>query len=165
MPIYYESRLAKLQLDERERPRLDDDFDEVTEGEEEERKEALKSRWAQLEALVGAERRIQLVAADLVAHFERRLEAMEGKAMVVCMSRRICVELYDAIISLRPSWHHPDDDKGLIKVVMTGSASDPAGVPAARAQQGAARAAGQPLQGRERPVQDRDRARHVADGL
>ena len=125
VPIYYESRLAKLQLDERERPRLDDDFDEVTEGEEEERVEALKSRWAQLEALVGAERRIQLVAADLVAHFERRLEALEGKAMVVGMSRRICVELYDAIISLRPSWHHADDDKGLIKIVMTGSASDP----------------------------------------
>ena len=126
MPIYYESRLAQLQLDERERPRLDDDFDEVTEGEEVERKEALKSRWAQLEALVGADRRIHLVASDLVAHFERRLEAMEGKAMVVCMSRRICVDLYDAITALRPSWHHADDDKGLIKVVMTGSASDPA---------------------------------------
>jgi type I restriction enzyme R subunit len=125
VPIYYESRLARLELDERARPRLDEDFDEVTEGEEEERREALKSRWAQLEALVGAERRIGLVAADLVEHFERRLEALEGKAMVVCMSRRICVELYDAITSLRPSWHHPDDDKGLIKIVMTGSASDP----------------------------------------
>jgi type I restriction enzyme R subunit len=125
VPIYYESRLARLQLDEAERPRLDEDFDEVTEGEEEARVQALKSRWAQLEALVGAERRIQLVAADLVAHFERRREALEGKAMVVCMSRRICVELYDAITALRPSWHHPDDDKGLIKIVMTGSASDP----------------------------------------
>jgi type I restriction enzyme R subunit len=125
VPIYYESRLAQLALNEQERPQLDAEFDEVTEGEEVERKEQLKSRWAQLEALVGAERRLALIAQDLVDHFERRLEVLEGKAMIVCMSRRICVDLYQAIIALRPDWHHPDDDKGLIKIVMTGSASDP----------------------------------------
>jgi len=125
VPIYYESRLAKLDLDPTERPAIDTEFDEVTEGEEVDRKERLKSKWAQLEALVGSEKRVGQVAQDLVAHFERRLEALEGKAMVVCMSRRICVELYQAITALRPDWHHEDDDKGLIKVVMTGSASDP----------------------------------------
>jgi len=125
VPIYYESRLAKLELDERERPKLDEEFEEATEGEEVEHKERLKTRWAQLEALVGTEKRIRLIAQDIVEHFERRLEAMDGKAMVVCMSRRICVELYDAIARLRPDWHHGDDDKGSLKVVMTGSASDP----------------------------------------
>ncbi len=125
VPIYYESRLAKLDLDPAERPSIDPEFDEVTEGEEVARKEKLKSKWAQVEALVGSEKRVGQVAGDLVAHFERRLEALDGKAMVVCMSRRICVDLYHAIISLRPDWHHEDDDKGLIKVVMTGSASDP----------------------------------------
>jgi type I restriction enzyme R subunit len=125
VPIYYESRLAKLSLDEAERPTIDAEFEEVTEGEEVERKERLKTKWAQLEAVVGAEKRLKLIAEDLVAHYERRLEAMEGKAMVVCMSRRICVELYKEIVGLRPDWHHEDDDKGIIKVVMTGSASDP----------------------------------------
>jgi type I restriction enzyme R subunit len=112
-------------LDAAERPRLDQDFEEATEGEEVEHKERLKSKWAQLEAVVGAEKRLDLIARDLVEHFERRLAAMAGKAMVVCMSRRICVDLYYAIVSLRPDWHHPDDDAGLIKIVMTGSASDP----------------------------------------
>ena len=125
VPIYYESRMAKLDLDPDERPTIDPDFDEVTEGEEVERKERLKSKWAQLEALVGADKRIRQVAEDIVAHFARRLEALEGKAMVVCMSRRICVDLYRAIISLRPDWHDESDEKGRIKVVMTGSASDP----------------------------------------
>jgi type I restriction enzyme R subunit len=124
VPIYYESRLAKLSLNEAERPTIDAEFEEVTEGEEVERKEKLKTKWAQLEAVVGAEKRLKLIAEDLVAHYERRLEAMEGKAMVVCMSRRICVELYKEIVALRPNWHHEDDDKGIIKVVMTGSASD-----------------------------------------
>ena len=125
VPIYYESRLAKLALDEKERPRIDPDFEEATEGEEVEKREKLKSKWAQLEAVVGSDKRVKLVARDLVDHFEKRLETMEGKAMVVCMSRRICVELYKAITVLQPRWHHNDDGKGAIKVVMTGSASDP----------------------------------------
>lgn len=125
VPIYYESRLAKLELKEEERPRLDEDFEEATEGEEVEHKERLKTKWAQLEALVGTETRMKLIAEDLVKHFERRLEVMDGKAMIVCMSRRICVELYKAITAIRSDWHHEDDDKGVIKIVMTGSASDP----------------------------------------
>jgi type I restriction enzyme R subunit len=125
VPIYYESRLAKLTLDEAERPRIDPDFEEVTEGEEVERKEKLKTKWAQLEAIVGAEKRLKLVAQDIVEHFERRLEAMDGKAMIVCMSRRICVELYRELVRLRPDWADDDDARGTIKVVMTGSASDP----------------------------------------
>ncbi len=125
VPIYYESRLAKLALDEQERPRLDAEFDEVTEGEEVVRKEQLKSKWAALEALVGAERRVKLIAEDLVQHFTRRQEALAGKAMVVCMSRRICVDLYNALVALRPEWHSDDDATGVIKVVMTGSADDP----------------------------------------
>ncbi len=125
VPIYYESRLAKLELDEAERPRIDPEFEEVTEGEEVDRKEKLKTKWAQLEAIVGAEKRLKLVAADIAAHFEERLEAMDGKAMVVCMSRRICVELYREIVALRPDWDHDEDDRGMLKVVMTGSASDP----------------------------------------
>lgn len=136
VPIYYESRLAKLELDETEKPKLDVEFEEATEGEEIEHKEKLKTKWAQLEALVGTEKRLNLIAEDLVKHFEQRLEALEGKAMIVCMSRRICVDLYNAIIALRPDWHHEDDlpapsgarqagDKGIMKIVMTGSASDP----------------------------------------
>jgi len=125
VPIYYESRLAKLELDEAEKPRLDEEFEEVTEGEEVDHKERLKTKWAQLEALVGAEKRIKLVAQDLVNHFDNRLEAMDGKAMIVCMSRRICIDLFNAIAAIRPDWHHTDDDKGILKVVMTGSASDP----------------------------------------
>ncbi|MBI5499612.1 MAG: type I restriction endonuclease subunit R [Deltaproteobacteria bacterium] len=125
VPIYYESRLAKLALDEAERPKIDPEFEEATEGEEVERKEKLKTRWAQLEAIVGAERRLELVAKDVVEHFEQRLEALDGKAMIVCMSRRICVELYRQIARLRPRWQHADDEHGAIKVVMTGSASDP----------------------------------------
>ncbi|HIJ80757.1 MAG TPA: type I restriction endonuclease subunit R [Desulfuromonadales bacterium] len=124
VPIYYESRLAKLELKETERPLIDPEFDEVTEGEEVDRKEKLKSRWAQLEALVGSEKRLKLVAADLVRHFEERQSALDGKAMIVCMSRRICYELYQQIVALRPEWHNEDDDKGSIKVIMTGSASD-----------------------------------------
>jgi type I restriction enzyme R subunit len=127
VPIYYESRLAKLALDEKERPKIDPGFEEATEGEEVERKEKLKTKWAQLEAVVGSEKRLALVARDIVEHFEKRLEAMDGKAMVVCMSRRICVELFDKIVKLRPEWAGGEDDQGAIKVVMTGSASDPAG--------------------------------------
>ena len=125
VPIYYESRLAQLALDEAERPAIDPDFEEATEGEEVERKERLKSKWAQLEAVVGAEKRLRMVAEDIVRHFEQRLEALDGKAMVVCMSRRICVDLYRELARLRPEWHDEDDGKGAMKVVMTGSASDP----------------------------------------
>ena len=125
VPIYYESRLAKLSLDEQERPNIDSGFEEATEGEEVERKEKLKTKWAQLEAVVGTKKRLALIAGDIVEHFERRLESMEGKAMVVCMSRRICVDLYQELIRLRPDWHHDEDGQGEIKVVMTGSASDP----------------------------------------
>ena len=125
VPIYYESRLARLELRESEKPHIDSDFEEATEGEEVEHKEKLKSRWAQIEAIVGSADRVKRVARDLVEHFETRLGTMDGKAMIVCMSRRICVEMYREIVALRPDWHHDDDDKGSIKIVMTGSASDP----------------------------------------
>lgn len=125
VPIYYESRLARLGLDESERPMIDPGFEEATEGEEVERKEKLKTKWAQLEAVVGAEKRVELLARDIVEHFEKRCEAMDGKAMIVCMSRRICVDLYHAIVALRPDWGSEDDEQGVVKVVMTGSASDP----------------------------------------
>ncbi len=124
VPIYYESRLAKLELAPEELPELDPEFEEITEGEEVERKERLKTKWAQLEALVGTEKRLRLVARDLVEHYERRREAMVGKAMVVCMSRRICVALYDEIVKLRPEWAGTGDDDGVVRVVMTGSAAD-----------------------------------------
>ena len=125
VPIYYESRLAKLELDEAEKPTIDPDFEEATEGEEIERKERLKTKWAQLEAVVGASNRVRQIAEDIVEHFEQRLEALEGKGMVVCMSRRICVDLYNELVRLRPDWRDEADAQGCIKVVMTGSASDP----------------------------------------
>ena len=125
VPIYYENRLAKVALDKGAHDLIDDQFDEATEGEEVERKERLKTRWAQLEAIVGAEQRVRLIAEDIVDHYEQRLDAIEGKAMVVCMSRRICIDLYRELVRLHPNWEHADDDKGAIKVVMTGSASDP----------------------------------------
>ncbi|HRF05238.1 type I restriction endonuclease subunit R [Accumulibacter sp.] len=132
LPIYYESRISKLALNAAALPKLDEDFDEITEGEEPTQKEKLKSKWAALEALVGDPKRLALIAADLVAHFEKRLEAMDGKAMIVCMSRRIAVDLYKALITLRPDWASARDDeieaeKGktcVVKVVMTGSADD-----------------------------------------
>ena len=125
VPIYYESRLARLEVNESERPKIDPKFDEATEGEEVERKEKLKSKWAQLEAVVGSENRIKLIARDLVDHFENRLAIMDGKAMVVCMSRRICVDLYREIAALWPAWHHKNDEEGSLKLAMTGSPSDP----------------------------------------
>ncbi len=127
VPIYYESRLARLELQEAEAPKLDDEVEELTEDEEDDTAKAAQlRRWAALEKLVGAPPRIQKVAADLVEHFENRLASLDGKAMVVAMSREICVHLYDAIVALRPSWHDPDPEKGAIKVIMTGSASDKA---------------------------------------
>lgn len=108
-----------------ERPKIDEEFEEITEGEEPQVKESLKSKWAQLEKVAGAPNRIKQIAKDIVDHFENRLSVLDGKGMIVCMSRRICVDLYNEIIKLRPEWHSEDDDKGFIKVVMTGSASDP----------------------------------------
>nr|WP_213359276.1 type I restriction endonuclease subunit R [Brachymonas denitrificans] len=122
--IYYESRLAKLRLREEDLSQIDDEVDELAEGEEEGTQARLKSRWAALEKIVGAQPRVARVAADLVAHFEERNKAQQGKAMVVTMSRDICVHLYDEIIKLRPEWHSADPEQGAIKIVMTGSASD-----------------------------------------
>ncbi len=125
VPIYYESRLARLALNEAERPHIDRGFEEATEGEEVDRKEKLKTKWAQLEAVVGAEKRLVLIARDIVEHFEKRLEALDGKAMIVWMSRRIAVALYREIARLRPTWYTDADEVGAMKIVMTGSASDP----------------------------------------
>jgi len=126
VPIYFESRLAKLGLKQDDLPHIDAEVDELAEDEEESQQAKLKSRWAALEKVVGAAPRVQAVAADLVAHFEERQKAQTGKAMVVAMSRDICVHLYDEIIRLRPDWHDPDPEKGKIKIIMTGSASDKA---------------------------------------
>jgi type I restriction enzyme R subunit len=125
VPIYYESRLARIELDEDEKPKIDAEIEELTEDEAETEQERLKRKWASVEALVGSDKRLEMVAADLVKHFEDRLSALDGKAMIVCMSRRICVALYKAITELRPQWHSDDDEAGAIKVVMTGAASDP----------------------------------------
>ncbi len=122
--IYFESRLAKLGLKPESLPDIDAEVDELAEDEEDDQQARLKSRWAALEGIVGAEPRIQQVAADLVAHFEERSKAQSGKAMIVAMSRDISVHMYNAIIALRPDWHDEDPEKGVIKVVMTGSASD-----------------------------------------
>jgi type I restriction enzyme R subunit len=125
VPIYYEARLAKIELPDAEKPRIDEQFEEVTEGEEEATKGRLKTNWAKLEKVVGAERRVRLLAKDIVAHWARRQEILAGKAMIVCMSRRICVDLYRELVALRPDWHADDDRQGQLKVVMTGTASDP----------------------------------------
>ena len=123
--IYYENRLAKLELKPEERPTIDKDFEEITEGEETAHKEKLKSKWARLEQVVGSSSRIRRIAKDLVKHWEERVSVLDGKAIIVCMSRRICIELHNEIVKLKPEWYHKEDDKGVIKVVMTGSASDP----------------------------------------
>lgn len=123
--IYYENRLAKINLKEEEKPRIDEEFEELTESEETTSQQKLKSKWARLEAIVGNEHRLKLIAEDIVKHFESRNSILDGKGMIVCMSRRICVDLYKAITDIRPDWHHEDDDQGAIKVVMTGSSSDP----------------------------------------
>jgi len=125
VPIYYESRLARIELDEDEKPKIDAEIAELTEDEAQSEQERLKRKWASVEALVGSDKRLALVAEDLVRHFEDRVAALDGKAMIVCMSRRICVALYAAIVKLRPHWHSDEDDAGAIKVVMTGAASDP----------------------------------------
>lgn len=124
--IYYESRIARLELSDSERPVIDEGYEEITEYQEYTQQEKLKSRWARLEALAGSEKRIKKVAKDMVNHYEQRQGAMYGKAMIVVMSRRIAIDLYKEIIALRPDWHSDDDDEGKIKIVMTGSSSDPA---------------------------------------
>lgn len=125
VPIYYESRLAKINFVEEEKEHLDEQFEEITEGQELTERQKIKTKWARLEAIVGNEHRLAKIAEDLVNHFEARERVLVGKAMFVCMSRRICVDLYNAIIKLRPAWHSEEDEKGFMKVVMTGSASDP----------------------------------------
>ena len=125
VPIYYENRLVKLNLDETLKPLLDSGFEEATETEELTKRERLKTRWAAIEAVVGTEKRIKAVAKDLIEHFEARQQGMVGKGMIVCMSRRICVELYRELTALRPKWHSDDDQKGSLKVIMTGDATDP----------------------------------------
>ncbi len=124
VPIYYESRLAKVHFAENEKVKLDEQFEELTEGEEMSNRQQMRAKWSRLEAIVGNPNRIQKIAEDIIYHFEQRNAVLEGKAMIVCMSRRICVELYDAIIKIRPQWHSNDDEKGTIKVIMTGSSSD-----------------------------------------
>lgn len=125
VPIYYESRLARIELDEEEKPKIDAEVNELTEEDSEADQERFKKKWSTVEALVGSDKRLALVAKDMVAHFEDRVAALDGKAMVVCMSRRICVKLYDEIVKLRPDWHSADDNAGAVKIVMTGAASDP----------------------------------------
>ena len=125
VPIYYESRLARIELDEDEKPRIDAEIEALLEDEDEPSAERTKQKWSTVEALVGSDKRLALVAADLAQHFEDRVAALHGKAMMVCMSRRICVALYDEIIKLRPDWHSSDDNAGSLKIVMTGAASDP----------------------------------------
>jgi type I restriction enzyme R subunit len=122
--IYYESRLAKLELKPEERPHIDEEFEEVTETEESDTKEYLKSKWSRLEKIVGSPERIKRVAKDIVEHWENRVSVLDGKAMIVCLSRRICIDLHNEIVKLKPGWYNKDDDKGIIKVVMTGSAAD-----------------------------------------
>lgn len=125
VPIYYESRLARIELDEEEKPKIDAEVNELTEEDSEADQERFKKKWSTVEALVGSDKRLALVAKDMVAHFEDRVAALDGKAMVVCMSRRICVKLYNEIVKLRPDWHSADDNAGAVKIVMTGAASDP----------------------------------------
>ena len=125
VPIYYESRLARIELDEAEKPKIDAEVNALTEEDSEADQERFKKKWSTVEALVGSDKRLALVAKDMVAHFEDRVAALDGKAMVVCMSRRICVKLYDEIVKLRPDWHSADDNAGAVKIVMTGAASDP----------------------------------------
>lgn len=125
VPINYESRHSKLKLSEKIRPKLDTSFATITENQEDEERKKLQSKWGRLESAVGSKKNIEQMAQDVIEHFENRVNALKGKGMIVCMSRRICVDLYQKIIELRPNWHDSDYKKGEIKIVMTGSASDP----------------------------------------
>lgn len=124
VPIYYESRLSKLEISNEVKETLDSDFYGITEGREDYETEELKSRWSRLEAVVGSKDNLSKLAGDIIDHFENRLEVLEGKGMIVCMSRRMCADLYAEIIKLRPDWHDDDDLKGNLKVIITGSAAD-----------------------------------------
>lgn len=128
VPIYYESRLAKINLDHTTLPTIDDEVEDILESEtaDEREKERAKSQWSALEAIVGTDARLQVVAEDLIKHYETRSQTQPGKAMIVTMSRDICVRLYDKIVELRPEWHSDDHMQGAIKIVMTASASDKA---------------------------------------
>lgn len=159
VPIYYESRIAKLKLNEQALPIIDDEFEEITEGEEEFLKGKLKTKWAAMEALVGDPKRLALIAADLVDHFEKRIEALNVKAMIVCMNRRICVDLLNEILKLRPAWASAPDDKAdqengcIAKIVTTASAAEARPHP---------KQAAPPRQGQS-PLPHRHRPRHAAD--
>lgn len=124
VPIYYESRVAKINFEAQRKIELDNSFEELTESEEVSNQQRLKSKWSSIEAVIGSEPRVEKIAEDIIAHFEKRTSVLPGKALIVCMSRRICVEMYDAIVKIRPDWHNKDDDKGAIKVIMTGTTAD-----------------------------------------
>lgn len=121
--IYYESRLAKVNLSDEGR-KLVDELDEDLDQEDLTTTQRAKAKWTQLEALVGSENRITNIAKDIIAHFEQRQAVFEGKGMIVTMSRRIAADLYEAIITLKPEWHSDDLSKGVVKVVMTSASSD-----------------------------------------
>ena len=125
VPIYYEARVAKVEIADEMAGLIDAEFEEITEAISEADKAASARRWGRIEALVGAEKRLDVVVADILSHFERREAALDGKGMIVCMSRRIAVEVYDRIMAARPDWHAETDDQGAVKVVMTGNATDP----------------------------------------
>lgn len=126
VPIYYESRLARIEFDGDERHKIDAEVDAMTEDDSEAEQERFKKKWSTVEALVGSDKRLALIAQDMVTHFEARMAGLDGKAMAVCMSRHVCVRLYEEIVKLRPGWHSADDKAGALKIVMTGTASDPA---------------------------------------
>lgn len=125
VPIYYESRLARIELDENEKPLIDAEIEALVEDDTLTEAEKAKAKWSTVESLVGSKKRLHQIAADMVTHLEARTDGTEYKGMAVCMSRRICVDLYNEIIALRPEWHSDDDTTGAIKIVMTGAASDP----------------------------------------
>ena len=167
VPIYYESRLARIELPEDEKPKIDAEIAELTEDLLEGEEQRLSRKYGSVEAVVGAEKRLALVAADLIAHAEARFAALDGKGMIVCMSRRICVALYNEIVKLRPSWHSDDDEQGVLKVVMTGAASDPEGWQPHIGKRSKARREllAKRAKNSGRPAQTRNCARHVADRL
>jgi type I restriction enzyme R subunit len=125
VPIYYEGKIVRLAIPEAERLRLDAEFEEITEDMEDTEKAQVGGRWSRLESLAGADKRLDELARLIVDHFQKRQAAMLGKGMIVCMSRRVCAELYNRLVKLKPEWHHADHGQGYLKVVMTGSAADP----------------------------------------